>query len=70
MWTPCRVMHVLYVCSAKGSMSFTLRVKDKLYFCFFLHVSLLWLGTLASLMLGGGVKHQAVQCCGGVVRFV
>ena len=27
-------------------MSFTLRVKHKLYFCFVLHVFLLWLGTV------------------------
>ena len=54
MWTPCRVMHVLYVCKAKGSTAITLRVKDKFYSCLFLHVSLLWLGTLKSLMLGVG----------------
>ena len=39
---------------SEGVTAFTLRVKDKLYSCLFLHVSLLWLGTLASLMLQVG----------------
>ena len=39
---------------SEGEYAFTLRVKDKHCSCSFSHVSLLWLGTLASLMLGWG----------------
>ena len=70
MWTPCRVMHVLYVCSAKGSTSFIIPVKDKLCSCFFFACVFAVAGCTGISYTGDGVKHQAVQCFGGVVWFV
>ena len=74
MWTPCRVMHVLYVLSCTYAKQrgvrrshFELRTNVVLaFFSMFLFCG--WVHW--HLLCWGGVKHQAVQRCGGVVWFV